>query len=165
MSVTRAKHKLLVVGNSRALHKYAPVQGLINACKLVQLERSLVSALTNKYKMVVSWKCSCRIDNYVLYLCIFHLFFVSNYSIIILHFIRKKIIYFSSLLFNFERVFRFVLLGCVFLVPWVGITAFLSDANVKLHMFNSLFKQGHTTRTRTSIISLTNIYFESTPCI
>ncbi|XP_022831974.1 DNA replication ATP-dependent helicase/nuclease DNA2 [Spodoptera litura] len=54
VSVTRAKHKLLVVGNSIALRRYAPLQKLIQTCTSTQLDTNIVNKLCNKYKMYVS---------------------------------------------------------------------------------------------------------------
>ncbi|XP_047032754.1 DNA replication ATP-dependent helicase/nuclease DNA2 [Helicoverpa zea] len=54
VSVTRAKHKLLIVGNSMALRRYAPLQKLIQTCTTVQLDKHIVNKLCNKYKMHVT---------------------------------------------------------------------------------------------------------------
>lgn len=51
VSVTRAKHKLLVVGNSRALLKYAPLKLLIDACTNIQLEDHVISGVRKKYNV------------------------------------------------------------------------------------------------------------------
>lgn len=54
VSVTRAKHKLIIVGNSIALRRYAPLQKLIQTCTSVQLDTNIVNKLCNQYKMYVS---------------------------------------------------------------------------------------------------------------
>uniref|UniRef100_A0A2A4JDD4 DNA helicase n=1 Tax=Heliothis virescens TaxID=7102 RepID=A0A2A4JDD4_HELVI len=54
VSVTRAKHKLLIVGNSIALRRYAPLQKLIQTCTAVHIDKHIVNKLRNKYKMHVT---------------------------------------------------------------------------------------------------------------
>ncbi|KAJ8712978.1 hypothetical protein PYW08_008282 [Mythimna loreyi] len=54
VSVTRAKHKLVVVGNSAALRRYSPLQKLIQTCTVVQLDQNIVNKLRNKYQMYVN---------------------------------------------------------------------------------------------------------------
>ncbi|CAH2986279.1 unnamed protein product [Chilo suppressalis] len=53
VSVTRAKHKLIVVGNSRVLTRYATIQRLIEACVTVKLNTSDITELIAKYKTIV----------------------------------------------------------------------------------------------------------------
>ncbi|CAH2259565.1 jg24272 [Pararge aegeria aegeria] len=43
VSVTRAKHKLIVVGNLRALQRYAPLMKLIESCKMITVEEETVT--------------------------------------------------------------------------------------------------------------------------
>uniref|UniRef100_S4PWF7 DNA replication ATP-dependent helicase/nuclease n=1 Tax=Pararge aegeria TaxID=116150 RepID=S4PWF7_9NEOP len=45
VSVTRAKHKLIVVGNLRALQRYAPLMKLIESCKMITVEEETVTKL------------------------------------------------------------------------------------------------------------------------
>ncbi|XP_030021961.1 DNA replication ATP-dependent helicase/nuclease DNA2 isoform X2 [Manduca sexta] len=53
VSVTRAKHKLIIVGNSQALQRYIPLQRLINACKTLQVEQNVINSLSNKYETII----------------------------------------------------------------------------------------------------------------
>lgn len=50
VSVTRAKHKFIVVGNSRALQRYEPLQRLINACTPLAVDKDVLSSVVDKYK-------------------------------------------------------------------------------------------------------------------
>ncbi|XP_013168031.1 PREDICTED: DNA replication ATP-dependent helicase/nuclease DNA2 isoform X1 [Papilio xuthus] len=50
VSVTRAKHKLIVVGNSNALRRYQPIQRLIKACHRISIGEDFLNKLLNKYK-------------------------------------------------------------------------------------------------------------------
>ncbi|XP_063368621.1 DNA replication ATP-dependent helicase/nuclease DNA2 [Cydia amplana] len=54
VGVTRAKHKLLIVGNSNALQKYAPLKRLIDVCPSLFMERETINQVIGKYKSVVS---------------------------------------------------------------------------------------------------------------
>ncbi|XP_072934739.1 DNA replication ATP-dependent helicase/nuclease DNA2 [Epargyreus clarus] len=54
VSVTRAKHKLIVIGNNRALRRYDILQPLIEACKQIPIQESDVHRLFDKYKEFVS---------------------------------------------------------------------------------------------------------------
>ncbi|KAL4711770.1 hypothetical protein ACJJTC_005939 [Scirpophaga incertulas] len=50
VSVTRAKHKLIVVGSSSALQRYKPLQKLIDACALVVVSEHETRAISAKYR-------------------------------------------------------------------------------------------------------------------
>ncbi|XP_038216525.1 DNA replication ATP-dependent helicase/nuclease DNA2 [Zerene cesonia] len=50
VSVTRAKHKFIAIGNQRVLRRYKPLSQLIDACKVIQLEQTVVVNLLVKYK-------------------------------------------------------------------------------------------------------------------
>ncbi|XP_045771090.1 DNA replication ATP-dependent helicase/nuclease DNA2 isoform X2 [Maniola jurtina] len=54
VSVTRAKHKLIVIGNLRALQRYAPLMKLIESCRTVTLEEDTVARLNIKYGAFVT---------------------------------------------------------------------------------------------------------------
>ncbi|CAH0595352.1 unnamed protein product [Chrysodeixis includens] len=54
VSVTRAKHKFLIIGDSAALSRYAPLQRLIQTCTTVNLDKDCVNSIRNQYKMYVS---------------------------------------------------------------------------------------------------------------
>ncbi|XP_032526512.2 DNA replication ATP-dependent helicase/nuclease DNA2 [Danaus plexippus] len=49
VSVTRAKHKFIVIGNIRALKRYTTIMKLEEACKTVDLDEEVVTNLNNKY--------------------------------------------------------------------------------------------------------------------
>ncbi|XP_004928891.1 DNA replication ATP-dependent helicase/nuclease DNA2 [Bombyx mori] len=53
VSVTRAKHKFIIVGNSKALHCYVPLQRLIRASATVSLNDDIVKCLYHKYKEIM----------------------------------------------------------------------------------------------------------------
>ncbi|XP_045539294.1 DNA replication ATP-dependent helicase/nuclease DNA2 [Papilio machaon] len=50
VSVTRAKHKFIVIGNSNALRRYEPLQRLIQACHRTSIGEDILNKLLNKYK-------------------------------------------------------------------------------------------------------------------
>lgn len=50
VSVTRAKHKLIVVGNSKALRRYAPVQRLIDTCVPTPLDTEALQEVVGRYR-------------------------------------------------------------------------------------------------------------------
>ncbi|XP_060806752.1 DNA replication ATP-dependent helicase/nuclease DNA2 [Amyelois transitella] len=54
VSVTRAKHKFIVVGNSKALKRYAPLQRLIQASVQVPLSKETVSEIEGRYRKFVT---------------------------------------------------------------------------------------------------------------
>ncbi|XP_059053680.1 DNA replication ATP-dependent helicase/nuclease DNA2 [Achroia grisella] len=54
VSVTRAKYKLLVVGNSRVLRRYAPLRELIAACANLPLSNETVAAVLHKYRALIT---------------------------------------------------------------------------------------------------------------
>ncbi|XP_075984174.1 DNA replication helicase/nuclease 2 isoform X2 [Anticarsia gemmatalis] len=54
VSVTRAKHKLLIIGNSTALQRYAPLQRLITTCNSIKVDKSTVADIRTKYSMFVA---------------------------------------------------------------------------------------------------------------
>ncbi|XP_031764324.2 DNA replication ATP-dependent helicase/nuclease DNA2 isoform X2 [Galleria mellonella] len=54
VSVTRAKYKLMVVGNARALRRYAPLRQLIEACAKIPLAEDTLAAVVHKYETHVS---------------------------------------------------------------------------------------------------------------
>ncbi|XP_073948373.1 DNA replication ATP-dependent helicase/nuclease DNA2-like [Choristoneura fumiferana] len=54
VGVTRAKHKLLVVGNSTALQRYEPLKRLIEFCPSLVLELEVIKRLVDKYRTLVS---------------------------------------------------------------------------------------------------------------
>lgn len=54
VGVTRAKHKLLVVGNSTALQRYEPLKRLIEICPSCVLEREVIKRFVDKYQTLVS---------------------------------------------------------------------------------------------------------------
>ncbi|XP_026740517.1 DNA replication ATP-dependent helicase/nuclease DNA2 [Trichoplusia ni] len=54
VSVTRAKHKFLIIGNSEALRRYEPLQRLIQTCTAVNLDKDCVNKIRDKYKSCVS---------------------------------------------------------------------------------------------------------------
>lgn len=56
VSVTRAKHKLIVIGDSRALRRYAPLTRMIDACATVQIPASDVKQVIDKYGTSVAWE-------------------------------------------------------------------------------------------------------------
>ncbi|XP_045503688.1 DNA replication ATP-dependent helicase/nuclease DNA2 [Colias croceus] len=49
VSVTRAKHKFIAIGNERVLRRYKPLSQLIDACKVIQLEPTVVDNLISKF--------------------------------------------------------------------------------------------------------------------
>lgn len=49
VSVTRAKHKLIVVGNSKALRRYKPLQQLIETCKVITIDSNVVTKMHKMY--------------------------------------------------------------------------------------------------------------------
>ncbi|KAL0867715.1 hypothetical protein ABMA27_008447 [Loxostege sticticalis] len=49
VSVTRAKHKLIVIGDSRALRRYAPLTRMIDACATVQIPASDIKQVIDEY--------------------------------------------------------------------------------------------------------------------
>lgn len=53
VSVTRAKHKLLIIGDRAALQRYAPLQKLLNTCNSIKLDKSILLEIRNKYKIIV----------------------------------------------------------------------------------------------------------------
>ncbi|XP_068623503.1 DNA replication ATP-dependent helicase/nuclease DNA2 [Battus philenor] len=50
VSVTRAKHKLIVVGNATALHRYETLRSLIVACHQITITEDIINHLLIKYK-------------------------------------------------------------------------------------------------------------------
>lgn len=54
VSVTRAKHKLIVIGHLRALQRYAPLVKLIDCCKTVTLEQDALMKLNKKFGTCVT---------------------------------------------------------------------------------------------------------------
>ncbi|XP_052739184.1 DNA replication ATP-dependent helicase/nuclease DNA2 [Bicyclus anynana] len=54
VSVTRAKHKLIVVGNLRALQRYAPLMKLVECCKTIALDEDTMANLNKKYESLVT---------------------------------------------------------------------------------------------------------------
>ncbi|XP_053616981.1 DNA replication ATP-dependent helicase/nuclease DNA2 isoform X2 [Plodia interpunctella] len=54
VSVTRAKHKFIVIGNSKALKRYAPLQRLIEVSVQVPLSKEIVSEIEGRYKKFVT---------------------------------------------------------------------------------------------------------------
>ncbi|KAJ2942811.1 hypothetical protein O0L34_g14997 [Tuta absoluta] len=50
VSVTRAKHKLIIVGNALALQRYKPLQRLIEACTPLPLDKQEFNSVLEKYK-------------------------------------------------------------------------------------------------------------------
>nr|XP_013189652.1 unnamed protein product [Amyelois transitella] len=54
VSVTRAKHKFIVVGNSKALKRYVPLQRLIQASVQVLLSKETVSEIEGRYRKFVT---------------------------------------------------------------------------------------------------------------
>lgn len=53
VSVTRAKHKLIIIGNSRVLNRYTPLKRLIETCTLLQLNHETVVNLDDKYRTFI----------------------------------------------------------------------------------------------------------------
>ncbi|XP_047538035.1 DNA replication ATP-dependent helicase/nuclease DNA2 [Vanessa atalanta] len=53
VSVTRAKHKLIVIGDLRALRRYPTVLRLIEACTTISIDQETLSTLMKKYKNVI----------------------------------------------------------------------------------------------------------------
>ncbi|XP_063541487.1 DNA replication ATP-dependent helicase/nuclease DNA2 [Cydia strobilella] len=54
VGVTRAKHKLLIVGNSNSLQRYVPLKRLIDVCPSLVMERETINQVVGKYGSVVS---------------------------------------------------------------------------------------------------------------
>ncbi|XP_050352951.1 DNA replication ATP-dependent helicase/nuclease DNA2 isoform X2 [Nymphalis io] len=53
VSVTRAKHKLIIIGDLHALRRYPTVLRLIEACTTISIDHETVSTLMKKYRNVI----------------------------------------------------------------------------------------------------------------